>query len=64
MQQPFGEQLTLSGQRATVLFSGEDNDRHALLKGLIESGAQVISFETKTQTLEDTFMRITRGEIQ
>ena len=41
-----------------------DSDRHELLKGLIESGAQVISFETKTQTLEDTFMRITRGEIQ
>ena len=64
VQQPFVEQVSLSGPRATVLFSGEDNDRHELLKGLIESGAQVISFETKTQTLEDTFMRITRGEIQ
>ena len=52
------------GQRATVRFSGSDDDRRELLKGLIGSGARVVSFEAKTQTLEDTFMRITRGEMQ
>jgi len=64
VQQPYVEQVSIAGQRATVRFSGSDDDRHELLKGLIGSGARVVSFEAKTQTLEDTFMRITRGEMQ
>lgn len=64
VQQPFVEQVSIAGQRATVSFSGDDDAQHELLKALVNSGVRVISFEAKTQTLEDAFMRITRGELQ
>ena len=64
VQQPFVEQVSLAGRRAIVSFSGDDDARHELLKSLVNSGVRVVSFEAKVQTLEDTFMRITRGELQ
>jgi len=64
VQQPFVERVSVAGQRATVSFSGDDDAQHELLKALVNSGVRVVSFEAKTQTLEDTFMRITRGELQ
>ena len=37
---------------------------HELLKALVNLDVRVASFEAKTQTLEDTFMRITQGKLQ
>ena len=64
VQQPFVESISIAGGQAIVSFSGDDDAQHELLKALVNSGARVVSFEAKTQTLEDTFMRITRGELQ
>ncbi len=64
VQLPFVEEVSVSGQRATVAFSGDDNAQHELLRRLIEANVRVVSFDAKIQTLEDTFMRITRGEMQ
>jgi len=64
VQQPFVEAVSIAGGRTIVSFSGDDDAQHELLKALVNSGARVVSFEAKTQTLEDTFMRITRGELQ
>ena len=64
VQQPFVEAVSIAGGRTIVSFSGDDDAQHELLKALVNSGARGVSFEAKTQTLEDTFMRITRGELQ
>ena len=64
VQRPFVEGVALAGRMATVQFSGDPDAQHGLLKALIEAEFAVVSFETRSQTLEDTFMRITKGEIQ
>jgi ABC-2 type transport system ATP-binding protein len=64
VQQAYVDQVTVAGQRLTITFTGDDDARHGLLKAIVLADFRVVSFETKTQSLEDTFMRITRGELQ
>lgn len=64
VQQAHVDQVTVAGQRLTITFTGDDDARHGLLKAIVLADFRVVSFETKTQSLEDTFMRITRGELQ
>ncbi|MBO13609.1 MAG: multidrug ABC transporter ATP-binding protein [Planctomycetaceae bacterium] len=64
VQQAFVQQVSVAGQRATVSFSGDDVAQHDLLKALVNLDVRVVRFEAKTQTLEDTFMRITQGKLQ
>ena len=64
VQQAHVDQVTVAGQRLTIAFTGDDDARHGLLKAIVMADFRVVSFETKIQSLEDTFMRITRGELQ
>lgn len=62
--QPFVSQISIAGQSVSFHYEGDDAARAALLKLLIDQGAEVVEFSGKTENLEDAFMAITEGIMQ
>ena len=51
---------TLNHQ-VTVAFAGDDAEVSALLGALVSAGLKVLSFNEQTPSLQDVFMRVTKG---
>jgi ABC-2 type transport system ATP-binding protein len=64
LEQPFVRDLAAGPQQVSFTFTGDGSAQHALLRGMISAGIEVVEFTGKTQTLEDAFMAITRGITQ
>jgi ABC-2 type transport system ATP-binding protein len=62
--QPYVSQISVGGQSVSFQYDGDDAARAALLKLLIDQGAEVVEFSGKTENLEDAFMAITEGIMQ
>lgn len=56
--------VRVSEQTASFQFSGDDAERHRLLRHLLDQGAEIVEFAGKTENLEDAFMAITEGIMQ
>jgi len=59
--QPHVQGVFIDGNTLEVQFSSGDEDQAALLKTIIMSGYEVISFQEAQTDLEDIFLAITRG---
>ncbi len=64
LEQPLVLRLQCGVGRATFDFSGDDSAQQELLRKMIESRLPVVEFSSKTQSLEDAFMTITKGIVQ
>lgn len=64
LEQPFVTAISIAGQSVSFQYDGDDSARARLLKHLIDSGAEVVEFQGKTENLEDAFMAITEGIMQ
>lgn len=64
-EQPFVRAVAPAGpQQLSFAFAGNEEESSRLLKVMIERGYPVIAYQTKTESLEDTFMAITKGIMQ
>ena len=57
------DNLEIDGSTYAFDFDGDDSDTAALLGGLVERGAKVVWFREVPVSLEEAFLRMTRGEI-
>jgi len=64
LEQPFITTVSVAGNTVSFQFDGDDPARARLLKHLIDSGAEIVEFQGKTESLEDAFMAITEGIMQ
>lgn len=64
LEQPLVGKVQCGTGRATFDFAGDDEAQQELLRKMIEAKLPLIEFATKTQTLEDAFMTITKGVVQ
>ena len=64
LEQPLVLRLQCGIGRATFDFSGDDSAQQELLRKMIEVRLPVVEFSSKTQSLEDAFMTITKGIVQ
>jgi len=53
--------LDTVNHRMTVQFAGDDSQLAGLLAGLVSAGIQVLRFNEETPSLQDVFMRVTKG---
>ena len=63
-EQPFVDDIDHANNVISLEFTGEDLDRHKMLKGMIAEEFSVVEFHAKSESLEDAFMAITRGITQ
>ena len=64
LEQPFVKQCDIGSNRLQFDFTGNENEQADLLKRMVENKFPLVEFHGKTETLEDTFMNITRGITQ
>ena len=64
LEQPFVESMSVSQNSISFDYSGDEPARAQLLKQLVLAGFEVVEFQTKTESLEDAFMEITKGVMQ
>jgi ABC-2 type transport system ATP-binding protein len=64
LEQPFVGHVQMAAGRATFELEGDDKSQLDLLQRLLATGFPVVEFHTKTHSLEDAFMNITRGITQ
>jgi ABC-2 type transport system ATP-binding protein len=64
LEQPMVNEVQCAVGRATFEFEGDDSGQQQLLQNLMAAGHPVIEFHSKTQSLEDAFMNITKGITQ
>ena len=44
-------------------FDGGDDDRPALMKHLLNAGVNVLAIKDSVNSLEDIFMKVTKGQV-
>eukprot|EP00913_Durusdinium_trenchii_P028372 g26600.t1 len=64
VEQPHISDVLVAGSAVTFSFSGDGTHQHQLLKKLIDEGFPIMEFHSKTESLEDAFMAITKGITQ
>ena len=64
LEQPYVKDVRLVGDTISFEYQPGDAAQHQLLKAIMAAGFQVIEFRSKTQSLEDAFMSITKGITQ
>ena len=64
LEQPFVSRVQVATCRATFDLEGDDAAQHQLLLKLIDDGLQPLELHSKTQSLEDAFINITKGITQ
>ncbi|MFO0902921.1 MAG: ABC transporter ATP-binding protein [Pirellulales bacterium] len=58
------QKATVDGEEVRFSHEGQREDEAALLREMILAGLQVAEFGSHTTSLEEVFMRVTRGEVQ
>lgn len=64
LEQPLISEVKVAPDRIVFEFEGTDQNRHELLKNMLDNKFQVFEFQSKSETLEDAFMAITDGIVQ
>lgn len=64
LEQPHVASISIAEKTARFEFTGDEATQAGLLKSMIDTGVQVISFQGHTDTLEDVFMAVTKGITQ
>ena len=57
-------QLTLDGDTATFVHTGDREAEADLLRSMIRAEFRVVAFGSRQRTLEDVFMQVTEGRVQ
>jgi ABC-2 type transport system ATP-binding protein len=64
LEQPYVKGVQITTDRLQFQFTGDDSQRAQLLKQMILADIPVLDFQLKTVSLEDAFMKITKGIVQ
>lgn len=64
LEQPFTDQVKVSGQSVSFEYSGDASAQYQLLRNMIQKDFEILEFRGRTESLEDAFMNITKGITQ
>lgn len=64
LEQPLVSSVRIAEKNARFEFAGDEREQAKLLKAMIADGLEVLSFQGRTQSLEDVFMAVTKGITQ
>lgn len=64
VEQPRVTQVAVTGPAVAFAFGGNETEQHELLKNMLAEGFPVMEFHSKSESLEDAFMAITKGITQ
>ncbi len=56
--------ITLDGNRVACTHEGGQENQAILLREVIQAGFQILEFSSKTKSLEDVFLHVTKGKVQ
>jgi ABC-2 type transport system ATP-binding protein len=64
VEQPHVSVATSTDRIVSFEFTGDEAQRHELLKRMLQADFPVVEFHAKSESLEDAFMALTRGLVQ
>ena len=64
MEQPEIDEVKILSRYVCCTFVGDDQKRIELLRKLVAEGFPILEFRRRSETLEDLFMKLTKGEVQ
>ena len=63
-QRPDVEEVVANGHTVTFNLPSDPQTHALLLREMINAGFDIVEFAARTTSLEDVFLRVTRGEVQ
>jgi ABC-2 type transport system ATP-binding protein len=63
-ERPDVTDVLADGSLAAFRFPIDRAAQHALLRDMLEAGLEVVEFGVRSTSLEDVFLKVTRGEVQ